>query len=539
MKLIQIHNYYRQAGGEDAVVAAERAMLEEHGHQIVTYYQSNDLIAGGSPAEAASPSQGKGWLSSLKSKVYGLESLLSTALKTIWNHQTYREFRKLLQQEKPDVVHCHNTFPLISPSIYRACAKENVPVVQTLHNYRLLCLNAFLFRQNKRTLNVETADGLVEGVEVDGGAKAARAETPLSTASTCNDFPPAADLPETENASPGAICELCVHKSFKWPGIRYRCYRGSFPGSLVVALMLFVHKLLGTWSKKVTAYIALTEFHKQKMIEGGLPEQKIWVKPNFIDVTSIKQKSEVRGQRSDGNISHKKHEEAQEGGLNEFDESQSDGLTNDSDLTCGRPYALFVGRLSAEKGCDVLIRAWQLCCEKWEVECEKSNALSTDHRERITDDNQPQLIIVGDGPERDSLEKLASHPASRIPHPALHFLGKQPKERVLSLMRSAQFLVLPSLWYEGFPMTIVEAFSCGCPVMASGIGSMTSVISDGESGLFFEAGNSVGLAQKIQWAFEHPEQMREMGGKARQVFEADYSAEANYQRLMEIYQHTF
>jgi len=180
-----------------------------------------------------------------------------------------------------------------------------------------------------------------------------------------------------------------------------------------------------------------------------------------------------------------------------------------------------------------------LCCEKWEVECEKSNALSTDHRERITDDNQPQLIIVGDGPERDSLEKLASHPASRIPHPALHFLGKQPKERVLALMRSAQFLVFPSIWYETFGLTVVEAGLQGTPSLISNCSVASGFVEDRKSGLFFEAGNSVDLAQKIQWAFEHPEQMREMGKAARQVFEANYSTEANYQRLMEIYQHTF
>ena len=133
MKIIQVHNYYQQAGGEDSVVAAERLMLEGQGNIVVPFYKTNDDILPRSNGDKA-----------FGSKIFGL---LFISLKTIWNHQAYSEFRELLQKEQPDVVHCHNTFPLISPSIYWACSHEKVPVVLTLHNYRLLCLNALLFRQ--------------------------------------------------------------------------------------------------------------------------------------------------------------------------------------------------------------------------------------------------------------------------------------------------------------------------------------------------------------------------------------------------------
>jgi glycosyltransferase involved in cell wall biosynthesis len=285
--------------------------------------------------------------------------------------------------------------------------------------------------------------------------------------------------------------------------------------------MLFVHKLLGTWSKKVTAYIALTEFQKQKMIEGGLPEQKIWVKPNFLQTT------EGGSQRTD--FAARKRKETQKNDLN-------DVSTSNSDLTCGKPYALFVGRLSAEKGCDVLIRAWSLFCEKWQKDAElEASPVSTLNGFNDLNATVPQLLIVGDGPERDSLEKLASHPASLIPHPALHFLGKQPKERVLALMRSAQFLVFPSIWYETFGLTVLEAGLQGTPSLISNCSVASGFVEDGKSGLFFEAGNSVDLAQKIQWAFEHPEQMREMGKAARQEYEKCYTAEMNHKILMDIY----
>jgi glycosyltransferase involved in cell wall biosynthesis len=439
MKIIQVHNYYQQAGGEDAVVAAELSLLRDRGHEVVTYYKDNEALGA------------------------GLWALVTASLQTLWNWETYREFRKLLQCEKPDVVHCHNTFPLISPSIYWACAKEKLPVVQTLHNYRMLCLNAFLFRQGKA---------------VSCGPLAVSNEKAKSQKLSAN----------------GSICELCVSKSFKWPGVKYGCYRDSKAGSLVVALMLFVHKLLGTWTKKVTAYIALTEFQKQKMIEGGLPREKVFIKPNFL------QRSEIRGQRSEGD--------------NDLNPNNLNPKTGEA----AAPYCLFVGRLSPEKGCDVLIRAWALF-----------QASLTPNAECP----MPSLLIVGDGPERDSLEKLTSDLGSLA---SVNFLGKQPKEEVLSLMQQAEFLVLPSVWYEGFPMTIVESFSNGLPVVASNIGSMNSVIESEQNGLKFEAGDPDSLADKLTRTFANLDQMLQMGEQARRDFEENYSATANYKQLADIYQ---
>jgi glycosyltransferase involved in cell wall biosynthesis len=443
MKIIQAHNYYQQAGGEDGVVASELELLRGSGNEVVTYYKNNEALGSGH------------W------------ALVKASVQTLWNRETYREFQKLLKIEKPDVVHCHNTFPLISPSIYLACAKEKVPVVQTLHNYRLLCLNAFLFRQDSSVKSV--------GLSVKDGLK-----------------------PKTSTS--GAICEKCLQKRFKWPGIRYGCYRGSKAGSLVVALMLLFHKLIGTWSKKVTAYIALTEFQKQKMIEGGLPADKIWVKPNFI----------ASGDRVKNQDLSVKLENLKPNHLIPKTGARS------------APYALFVGRLSPEKGCDVLIRAWALFEQQ-----------SSDLGSPTSENQKPVLLIVGDGPERAALEYLT---LDLCPLSFVHFLGKQPKESVLSLMRNAQFLVLPSLWYEGFPMTIVEAFSCGLPVMASDDGGMKDVIKDRNTGLLFSLGDEGVLAENIEWAFKHLIEMDEMGQAARQQFEKKYSPQKNYEELMAIYQ---
>ncbi len=472
MKIIQAHNYYQQAGGEDAVVEAERELLSEYGNIVIPFYKSN---------EALGP---------------GLWALFKTSLQTIWNRQTYREFRKLLQKEHPDVVHCHNTFPLISPSIYWACAKEDVPVVQTLHNYRLLCATPFLFRQSSQSLKVKMprTAGPVQGVQVD------KNESTISTALTCNGL---------NDGSTGAICELCVGKRLPFSALRYRCYRNSLAGTVVWAAMVVFHRLIGTWSRKVTAYIALTEFQKQKIIEGGLPADKVWVKPNFL------QKTADRRQGTD-----KEHEETKrEDG---FSAEGRNDLNDIERLTRGQPYALFVGRLSPEKGCDVLIRAWSLFEQK----------RTLDLRPPSSDNQKLQLLIVGDGPELNSLEKLTIDLRLLT---SVRLLGKQPKESVSHLMRSAQFLVFPSIWYETFGLTVVEAGLQGTPSMISDQSVAASFVKDGDSGVIFKTGSAGDLTEKIKWAFKHSETMERMGDQAKRDFEQNYSPEVNYKIMMSLY----
>lgn len=396
------------------MVAAELELLREHGHEVITYYQTNDSIQ-------------------------GLWRLGVSGLKTLWNWRTYSEFRALLRKEKPDVVHSHNTFPLISPAIHWACAKEGVPVVQTLHNFRLLCIGAFFYR---------------EGAESGG------------------------------DCSQGAVCELCLDRAFKWPGIRYSCYRGSKAASVVATSALFLHRMLGTWTEKVTAYIALTEFQRLKMVEGGFPAEKISVKPNFLT-----------------------------GDLAERGAGAGEGSEEST-----KSYALFVGRLSPEKGCDVLISAWK------------------QYRERVAErglegEHDTELLIVGDGPERQAIQDEAGSPGTH----RITLLGRTPREKVLQLMSNARFMVLPSIWYEGFPMTIVESFCCGTPVVATDDGGMSEIIIEKENGLKFRMGDSAQLAESIEWAVGHPVEMDEMGVAARKDFEERYGEEKNYEVLMDVY----
>jgi glycosyltransferase involved in cell wall biosynthesis len=328
--------------------------------------------------------------------------------KTIWSVETYQNLNSLLTEQTYDVIHVQNFFPLISPSVYYAAKAKGIPVVQTLRNYRLLCPNGEFFRD-------------------------------------------------------GRVCEDCLGQFVPLPGVVHACYRGNRAATAVVAAMLTVHRAMGTWTNLIDIYIALNEFAREKFIEGGLPAEKIVVKPNFVhpDLSS----GEGRG-----------------------------------------GYALFVGRLSLEKGLDTLFKAWESLGSK------------------IT------LKIVGDGP-------LAPQVAESVAKGSgIEYLGYRPLTEVYELMGEAAFLVFPSKWYEGQPRTIIESFAVGTPVVASNLGAMSTLVSPGRTGFHFRPGDSGDLVAQVEWALAHPDELARMRREARAEFEAKYTAQENYLRLMEIYE---
>ena len=385
VKVLLVHNGYQQPGGEDVVFDQEHQMLKNAGHDTVLYRRSNWDV----------------------NEYRGLRKI-GLAKRTVWASDTKREFLQLLQSEKPEVVHVHNTFVMISPSIYSACREAGVPVVQTLHNYRLLCPSATLFRDGK-------------------------------------------------------ICEDCVTGSLL-RGVQHACYHNSRSATAVVALMLATHRLRGTWQNEVACFVALTEFSRQKLIEGGLPAEKIMVKPNFVHPDPA-------------------------------------ARTGDGD------YALFVGRLSPEKRVSTVLAAWKQL--QFPV----------------------PLLVLGGGPEQTQLQAQAVHDG--LTH--IRFLGQVPREQTIAAINNARFLVFSSEWYENFPVTIAEAFACATPVLASRMGAMQEIVSDGRTGLHFSAGDSEDLARKVEWAWTHRDEMRAMGVGARTEYETKYTAEKNYPLLMEIY----
>jgi glycosyltransferase involved in cell wall biosynthesis len=304
-------------------------------------------------------------------------------------------------------VHFTNTFPLISPSAYYAARREGVKIVQSLHNYRLLCPNALFLREGK-------------------------------------------------------VCESCLGRAIPWPAVRYACYRDNRPATAAVAAMLAFHRAIGTWSRVVDLFCALTEFGKRKFIEGGLPADRIAVKPNFMRV----------------------------------DPGAGEGAGG---------YAVFVGRLSAEKGLETILSAWS------------------------TRGIDLPLRIVGDGPLASRVQEAATE------NPRITWLGRQSPERVLDIVGDAALLVLPSVWYEGFPKTIVESLAKGTPVVTSNLGSMAEVVEDRRTGRLVVPGDVTSLAEAIQSLTADSLALRDMRVAARTEFEQKYTAEVNYQILMALY----
>jgi glycosyltransferase involved in cell wall biosynthesis len=378
LKVVVVHNRYQQAGGEDQVFLAESRLLAAHGDHVRVFTVDNRDLDSTRPVRLAAM--------------------------TVWNSNAYWKLRALFRQEQPHIVHFHNTFPMISPAGYYAARAEGVAVVQTLHNFRLMCPNALFYRA-------------------------------------------------------GRVCEDCMGRSVPWPAVVHSCYRGSRAATIATAVMLSVHRAARTWSTLVNRYIALSEFARRKFMEGGIPAERLVVKPNFIH-------------RDPGVGAH-------DGG-----------------------FALFAGRLSPEKGLEVLLSA-----------CAKLGG-------------SLPLKIIGAGP-------LAG--ASREGTGPVEWLGAVTEERVLTLMQQASFLVFPSQVYENFPITLVQAFATGLPVIASGHGSIGEIVSDGVTGCHVRPGDSNDLAEKLEWAITHRDALARMGSRAREEFENRYTAERNYQQLLEVY----
>jgi glycosyltransferase involved in cell wall biosynthesis len=381
MHILLAHTFYKQPGGEDRVFEAETALLRQNGHLVTQYREHNRRLDNLSPVAAAA--------------------------NTVWNRGAHARLNHLLERERPDVCHFHNTFPLMSPAVFYAAKSRGIPVVVTLHNYRLLCPAATFLRDGK-------------------------------------------------------VCDACISSVFPWPALMHACYRASRPASAVTAFMLTAHRLLRTWARKVDVFIALTQFARDKFVEGGLPADKVIVKPNFV--------------AADPGPSGKRQD-----------------------------FALYVGRLSPEKGIATLLAAWR----KLEIPM--------------------KLKLAGDGPLAGEVAAAARQ------DPRIEWLGSLAPDRVTALMKQARVLVFPSIWYEGLPLTVLEAHAAGLPVIASDMGSMVELIEHATSGLRIRPGDAEDLARQVAWSWNNREQVAEMGRRARAQYEESYTARANYLQLMEVY----
>ncbi len=386
VKILLSHNFYRSSApsGENTVFANERAILSRHGHEVVSFERFNDEIDDTT-----------------------LVSRLKVATACSWSPTVYRDLSIILKNVRPDIAHFHNTFPLISPSAYAACRDNGVPVVQTLHNFRLICPGGLLQRG-------------------------------------------------------GHPCEDCVGTSLL-PALKHRCYRDSILATGAVVWMLQRNRRKGSYNKLVSRYVALTHFAANRLVQGGLPKERIVIKPNcMIDAPSP---------------------------------GSGDG-----------GYVVYVGRLSEEKGVRTLIAAWR--------------GLKT-----------IPLKILGEGPLREELEEVVER--ENLP---VEFMGYCARDIATGVVSNAAFQIVPSEWYEGFPMVIVEAYACGTPIIASRIGSLDEIVEDGRTGMKFRPGNVEDLIGKVMAVWKDPALRVSMRRIARQRFDERFSDAKNYESLMAIYQ---
>src|SRR5687767_3058688 len=385
MRILKVHNYYIQSGGEDTVFQAETALLRSRGHEVIEYLEFNKKIE----------SMNKAFV----------------ALQTVWSQLSYRKMKQFLRNTRPDVVHFHNTCPLISPSAYYACQDLGIPVVQTLDNQRLIC-------------------------------------------------------PATSFYRDGKLCLDCLGKTPPWPGILHACYHNSRLHTAVVSSMLTVHRLMGTWQSKVDLFLCSTNFYRDLFVQAGLPSAKIMVMPHFV-------------QDEFGNEATKSSED----------------------------YAVFVGRLDPEKGIDTLIKAWMHL-------------------------GFP-LKIRGNGRLDGMVQTFVKQ--HHMDH--VEFVERMEVHELSNLISKARFLVMPSEgYYETFGMVIIEAYSRGVPVLASNIGVVPELVSDKQTGLLFEPGNALDLAEKAQWMWHHAAEADLMGKNAYKVYKERFTQEQCYKALMEAYE---
>lgn len=382
MNILMVHNYYQIPGGEDTVVRNEKALLEQNGCRVFLYTRHNSEI-----------------------DQFSVWRKLLLSFTSIFSLKTYREIKKIIQQEKIDIVHVHNTLSLISPAVYYAALHENVPVVQTVHNYRLICPGAMLYRNGK-------------------------------------------------------VCTDCIEGGLRC-ALAHQCYRNSQVQTFVSTMVLWLHRKLGVYRK--IYYICLTDFNRRKLLESGkkkrilFDEQKMYVKPNFTDFADeYKPYSERKRQ------------------------------------------FVYVGRLDCLKGIRLLLKQWENIPEK--------------------------LIVCGTGPEEEWCRRfcLEKHMEQ------VELRGQLKHEKIMELIGESEALIFPTQWYEGQPMTIIESFAAGTPVIGTAIGNVAEMIEDGKTGILVDLKLN-GLAGALR------QLNAEMCEFCRGEYERKYTQQANYMRFQEIW----
>ena len=382
MNILVVHNYYKIRAGEDTVFNNEVKLLREHGHNVITYTRDN---------------------CELDSLPIIKKCLLPFT--TLFSIKTYAEIRKIIKDNRIDIIHVHNNICLISPSVFYAGFNMKVPVIQTIHHFRMNCPAATLFRD-------------------------------------------------------GHICEECIERN-EFHGVKYKCYKNSYSNTFAVALMNELHKIIGTYRKM--NFICLTDFNKDKLLEINkrkkyISPSKVYIKPNFSPF-------------SYRYLSYEKR----------------------------KKQIIYAGRLYSTKGIQILFESWK----------------------RIS---QYDLVVFGTGPVEDWCKDfIKKNNISNI-----QMMGVVKNIDLMEHIAESKALILPTQWYEGFPMVLVESFSCGTPVLGSQLGNVGSIIKEGINGFHFDQNSVDSIVEAVN-------KLHDICESTKKTSEELYSLEANYKMLIDIY----
>ncbi|MGI6034030.1 MAG: glycosyltransferase family 4 protein [Coriobacteriales bacterium] len=390
MKILVIHNYHRKgsASGDDQVFKNETALLEKKGHQVIRYTTRNDLF------DQAS-----------------LIGKIKYMLGMKWSKEHYKKVDQIIKDQKPDIVHVHTFFPLLSPSILYAAKKNKCKVVATLHDTRFICPCATSLRNNN----------------------------------LCNE------------CKDGRYFRMC----------KYKCFKNSFIQSFIVASVFHYHRKHQTFYNQIDRYICLNDNQIELLKATGFDMKKITKKYNFVE-----DNKNVRKQ---------------------FDESLP------------KRFVCFYGRIGEEKGIRVLMKIW-----------DKINGIP--------------LVVMGDGP----LEKEFALWAETKDN--VYFKGYVDHDKCLSIVKASEFVVFPSIWYEGCSMVEIETQNLGKPIIATDLGFSAEAIVDGYNGLKVKLGDINGFCNAVKKLWDNPELLQKMEKNSRKEYEKKYTPNDNYRQLMNIYQ---
>ena len=391
MKILAIHNFHRKgsASGDDQVFKSETALLEEYGNTVIRYTVSNDAF-----------------------DTAGMLGKVITAFGMLWSFKHYKAVQKLIREEKPDVVHIHTFFPLLSPSILYAAKRCGVPIVATLHDTRFVC-------------------------------------------------PCATSLRGTQ------LCNACADGHY-FRMCKYGCFKGSRLQSFLVAGIFKIHRIRRTFYNQIDTYICLNENQIQLLTDIGFDKNKIIKKYNFVPDAEANLKS-----------------------------CKVDGLPD--------RYVVFYGRIGEEKGIHILMKIW----------------------EQLPD---IPLVVMGGGPLEETFKQWADQKEQ------VFFLGYTQHDKCLGIVKGGEFVVFPSIWYEGCSMVEIETQSLGKALVATDLGFSVEAIENGVNGYKVPLGNVDKFVETIKALWSQPEQCLELGKNARLDYEAKYLPDDNYRQLMQIYQ---